>query len=163
MSGPVAATATQAALDALHVALAAIADSDTAALTVVRRNRALEDLAAEVAGGGGLRSWANLLDGRQVAAEELLGAGEPAYEIEHRAVIEWIVVGHDDAPREAVFHAGLAAIEAALAADRTLGGAVADVRLAAPPTVTDDRFDGGAPFKSAEVPVDLLFVADMPV
>ncbi len=158
------ATATQAALDALEAAIVASLDAaDVPVLPAPRRNQSIEDAAEELAEGSGVRLWLNLLDGRQIVADELLGAGNPSYEIEHRAVLEWVVVALDDADREAAFHAGIAAIEAALDEDRTLAGTVDDVRLLAPAAVVDDRHDGGSPFKSADIPVDLLFTSDMPV
>lgn len=158
------ATATQAALEALVAAIAgAVDEAETPVLPAPRRNQSIEDAAEELATGSGVRLWLNVLDGRQTVADELLGGGDPDYEIEHRAMIEWLVEAQDDAAREAAFHAGLAAIEAALAADRTLGGKVADARLAPPALVNDDRVEGGTPFKSADIPVDLLFTSDMPV
>jgi hypothetical protein len=71
----------------------------------------------------------------------------------HRAELEVIVQGRD---RDAEFDALCAAIGAALAADRTLGG-LCDWVEAEAPAPADLPIEGGASLKAAVVPVVLSY------
>lgn len=78
------------------------------------------------------------------------------WQIEHRAEVEVIVTGATPADRAAALDALLAAIGAAIASDRTLGGAVEWAQPGAP-YFTDAEFDGAAAARAATVPVTQWF------
>jgi hypothetical protein len=78
------------------------------------------------------------------------------WQIEHRAEVEVIVTGATPADRTAALDTLLAAIGAAIASDRTLGGAVEWSQPGAP-SFTDAEFDGAAAARAATVPVTLWF------
>lgn len=152
-------THTKLALDALAARLTAFAGGD-ARLLAPTRNRTVEAMLSEIVEG--VDAHLNLADGDQIEAVELLGSGEPEYEIEHQASVQWVAAGHDRAQLEARFAEGLRAVEDAVAADRTLGGVVADTRLAAPEITNGRAGEAGRPWKAAEIPVAMLFVAPRP-
>ena len=86
-----------------------------------------------------------------------------AWAIEHRAAIEVTVGGATPAARNALLDALREAIGAAIAADRTLGGAV-DWAQPGAPEFEDVEFEGAAAARAASVPVALFFtVAGSPL
>jgi hypothetical protein len=78
------------------------------------------------------------------------------WQIEHRAEVEVIVAGPSPADRGAALDGLLAAIGAAIASDRTLGGAVEWSQPSAP-SFTDAEFEGAGAARAATVPVTLWF------
>jgi hypothetical protein len=78
------------------------------------------------------------------------------WQIEHRAEVEVIVGGATPTDRAAVLDSLLAAIGAAIASDRNLGGAVEWVQPGAP-SFTDAEFEGAAAARAVTVPVTLWF------
>jgi hypothetical protein len=78
------------------------------------------------------------------------------WQIEHRAEVEVIVAGATQADRATALDFLLAAIGAAIASDRTLGGAV-DWAQPGAPSFTDAEFDGAAAARAATIPVTLWF------
>jgi len=84
------------------------------------------------------------------------------YHYEHRAELEVVVQGTRSADRDAAFDALTAAIGAALAADRTLGGLCNWVEAEAPRPV-DLPVEGGQALKAAVIPVVLHYSAADPL
>ena len=83
--------------------------------------------------------------------------------IEHRTEIEVTVGGATSAARTALLDALLVDIAAAIAADRTLGGAVEWAQPGAP-DFEDVEFEGAAAARAASIPVALFFtVAGSPL
>lgn len=78
------------------------------------------------------------------------------WQIEHRAEVEVIVAGATQADRTSALDVLLAAIGAAIAGDRTLGGAV-EWSQPGGPSFTDAEFEGAAAARAATVPVTLWF------
>jgi hypothetical protein len=78
------------------------------------------------------------------------------WQIEHRAEVEVIVTGVTPAERAAALDFLLAAIGAAIAGDRSLGGAVEWAQPGAP-SFTDAEFEGAAAARAATVSVTLWF------
>ncbi len=86
-----------------------------------------------------------------------------AWQIEHRAEIEVTVAGATPAARNALLDALLVDIATAIAANRTLGGAV---EWAQPGSASfeDVEFEGATAARAASVPVTLFFtVAGSPL
>ncbi len=78
------------------------------------------------------------------------------WQIEHRADLEVIVAGATPGERGTALDSLLAAIGAAIASDRTLGGAVEWAQPGAP-SFTDAEFEGAAAARAATIPVTLWF------
>ena len=95
-----------------------------------------------------------LRDGETV--EETAILSPLAWAIEHRTELEVTVGGATPAARTALLDGVLMAIAAAIAADRTLGGAVEWAQPGAP-DFEDVEFEGAAAARSASVPVTLFF------
>jgi hypothetical protein len=89
-------------------------------------------------------------------AEETAILSPLRWQIEHRAEVEIIVAGITQADRAAALDGLLAAIGAAIAGDRSLGGAVEWAQPGAP-SFTDAEFEGAAAARAATVPVTLWF------
>ena len=114
-----------AAITALHIVLEALADTSTGVPTV-HRNEPLEKAFEAVEDGA--KAYANLIDGDiEVEAEHF--SGEPTYELALFPDLELIVSGDTDPARRATMSTILNAVEDAIAADRTLAGAVASCRI----------------------------------
>ena len=79
-----------------------------------------------------------------------------AWQIEHRAEIEITVAGTTPAVRNTLLDALLVDIAAAIAANRTLGGAV-DWAQPGAPTFEDVEVEGAAAARAAAIPVTLFF------
>lgn len=81
---------------------------------------------------------------------------------EHRAELDVVVAHGDGATRDASFDSFLAAIGAAIAADRTLGGRCDLVRALAPEPMLQP-VEGAAGLKAATVPIVLVYATDDPL
>lgn len=176
-------TRTERAIRALVSALVAKAEAEGSSLPEILRN---EDLLARMdeTAGDGVRRYLNVWDGDGEVSAETLGADlvdaidddadsdaaiGGAYDIEHRARIEWICEGGTPEAREAAFDAGLREIHDAVRAtviegDRQwLGGAVdwsgiEAVTRAGSGLVTD----GLANVKACEITVLMEFTSARP-
>ena len=84
------------------------------------------------------------------------------YQWEHVAEIEIVVAEGDDAVRTTAVDAILAAIGVALVADRTLAGAVEDVR-AEPPVPEDEGVEGAPALRGVILPVTLFYDSPGPL
>jgi hypothetical protein len=91
-------------------------------------------------------------------AEETPILSPLAWAIEHRAEVEVTVAGATSAARAALLDALLADVAAAIAADRTLGGAVEWAQPGGP-GFEDVEFEGAAAARAASVPITLFFTA----
>lgn len=125
----------------------------TISQATVRRN---EPLPEKVPAGG----LVVLRDGDPGDPEVLLSP--LTYLWSHRAIIEAVVGGPTPSARDAALDDLLAAIGAALAADRTLGG-LCDLIEAGAPEVAAVAVEGAAPFKGAAVPVSLVYATSDPL
>ena len=115
---------TEQAILALVAALTVQAGIGSPAIPVPTRNNTLP---AKFAAFNAVAVFFNVLDGDGKVEDTSLGNPDEAadsYRIFHRAQIEWAVQAVSDTDREAAFDAGLVAINAALAADRSLGAMV---------------------------------------
>lgn len=131
------ASRTEEAILALVAALAAKAAVDSPAIVEPRRNEAVANRFSSFNGSSG--GYLNVLDGSGgpegpdgnsgefLGADQLEDQGQDAYELVQRPDIEWLVDEEDEDKRAAAFDAGLIAINAAIRADRTLGGKVSSV------------------------------------
>ena len=101
-----------------------------------------------------------LRDGDPGAPEVLLSP--PAYLYEHRVEIEAIVEAGTPADRDAAFDALIAAVGAAIADNRTLGG-LCDWVEAEAPEPADLAVEGAAGLKAAVIPVMLIYATSDPL
>ena len=141
-------SARETALGALHAVLAASLASRTPPPRVLRNETVPQRLPE-----GGL---VVLCDGEAVEETPLLSP--LAWAVEHRAEIEITVAGETAAARAVLLDAILADVAAAIAADRTLGGAVEWAQPGAA-SFEDVEFEGAAAARAASVPVTLFFTA----
>lgn len=141
-------TKREAVLAALHAALVA-----GLAPTEVRRN-AIVPQRVPAAG------FAILRDGEPGDPESLLSP--PSWYFEHRAEIEIVVDGADEAARTAALDVLVEQVGAVIAADRTLSGACDYVQGYAP-SVAEIPVESGAPFGGATIPVVLAYVSTDPL
>ena len=129
----------EAALKALHTALAGIAGP------TVKRN---EPETGKIPAGG----LVNLRDGDPGDPEVLLSPTSYAYE--HRAEVVVQVQNASASARDAAMDALLQSIGTAIVADETLGGTV-DMATPGSPELIDEPVGGAATIKAALVPVYL--------
>ena len=101
-----------------------------------------------------------LRDGDPGEPEALMSP--PAWLYEHRAEIDVVVDGAGPDIRDAAFDAIKLAIGAAIAADRTLGGAC-DYALGEAPAPVDLAIDGAEGMKAATITVVLNYASDDPL
>lgn len=94
-----------------------------------------------------------LRDGTPGDPEALMSP--PCYVYEHRAEIDVIVEG-TEAAREPAFDALKLAVQAAIAADRTLGG-LCDYVIGEAPAPINLAIEGAEGFKAATIPVVLTY------
>lgn len=140
-------------MSAREAALAALAAQLTAALAAidpaptVLRNETVPQRIPE----GGL---VVLRDGE--TTEETAILSPLRWQIEHRAEVEVIVTGATPTDRATALDVLLAAIGAAIASDRSLGGAVEWAQPGAP-SFSDADFDGAVAARAATIPVTLWF------
>src|SRR5262245_21913478 len=120
------------ALEALFDALMIKAGQPFPAIPEPLQNEDLPSRLVDM--GSGLQMYLNIWDDSEGDPEELLGADVIAdgYEHTREVPVEFVVAGGSRAARRAAFEAGLTAIDDAIAADRTLAGAVDDARMLAP-------------------------------
>ncbi|MFG1267637.1 hypothetical protein V5F40_06705 [Xanthobacter sp. DSM 14520] len=141
-------TKREAVLVAFHAALVA-----GLAPTEVRRN-AIVPQRVPPAG------FAILRDGEAGDPESLMSP--PSWYFEHRAEIEIVVDGADEAARTASLDALVAQVGAVIATDRTLSGACDYVQGYAPSSA-DVPVESGAPLSGATIPVVLVYVSTDPL
>lgn len=101
-----------------------------------------------------------LRDGDPGEGEALLSP--PSWYFEHRAEIEIVVDGVGEEARSAALDALVEKLGAAIAADRTLGGACDYVQGLAP-TTAEVPVENGSPLAGATVPVVLVYVSVDPL
>ncbi len=143
----------ETAIAALHGRLATALVGRNPALLVLRGETTPQRLPP-----GGL---VVIRDGETV--EETAILSPLAWAVEHRAEVEVSVSGATPAARNALLDALLVAIAAAIASDRTLGGAVEWAQPGAP-DFEDVEFEGAAAARAASVPITLFFtVAGSPL
>ena len=143
----------ETAIAALHAGLAAALATRSPAPLVLRGETVPQRLPP-----GGL---VVIRDGETVQETTILSP--LAFAIEHRAEVEVTVAGATPAARAALLDALLVDIGAAIAGDRTLGGAV-EWAQAGSPEFQDVEFEGAATVRAALVPVTLWFtVAGSPL
>lgn len=139
-------------------------------LVPVVRNETLDDAIAYFGAGGGRDGggYVNVVDGNPRATGEgqFLGAAlrpeSEGYEIVHVAEVEIYVMHGDGDRRDSQFDAIVEAVALALAADRTLGGAV-DFAEIEPPERELLAVEGLPAIKTALLPVALAFVSPHPL
>ena len=122
------ASRTELAIQALIAAMTMQAGLSPPPYPVPTRNNTLPaKFTASVPAFPDVTFFFNVNDGNGKVNQETLGRPDTVpdtYEIHHRPEIELAVQGIVDADREAAFDAALVGINSALAADRSLGGAV---------------------------------------
>jgi hypothetical protein len=156
-------TRTEAALRALVAIIAAAAAVTGAAIPLPLRNQALPKRLVELSTG--IETHLNIWDGSGQPTDEMLGADIIAdgYELEQLAKIEWAVAARDDTARENAFDAGVRAIAAAIAADRTLGGVVDRAAITQLNGLGSGLSTDGLPnIKAVEIIVSLQFLSSEP-
>jgi hypothetical protein len=119
-----ASSATETAIVGLVAALTTQAGLPLPSIPVPSRN---EILPSRFHAFGSVEVYFTVFDGEGRINQETLGHPDVVantYELHQRPLLMWAVMAPDNAAREAAFDAGLVAINAALAADRTLAGAV---------------------------------------
>ena len=152
------------ALEALYAALLAKSQEPSPKIPAPTQNDDLPRRVVET-GGAGLRMYLNVWDSAGDEPDELLGADIIAegYEIELPVSIEFAVVGGTREERRAAFEAALEAVDDAVAADRTLGGAVERAALRAPRRTGNGLITDGMPnVLAAEITAVLSFTSSRP-
>ena len=86
-----------------------------------------------------------------------------SYAWRHRAEMEVFVCGDDPASRSARLDDVIAAVEQAIATDRTLGGVIDHCEAGPPEEVEDLAQEGARSFRAAIVPVILHYTSDASV
>jgi hypothetical protein len=153
-------SATGDALEALFAALTAKATEPGAAIPPPLQNESLP--ARLVEASDGLQRYLNVWDSGEDTPDELLGADVIAdgYELTWPVPVELVVAAGTRAARRAAFEAGLDAIWDAIAADRTLGGAVSHAEMLTPRRTGSGLITDGMPnVLAAEITVRLSFVS----
>jgi hypothetical protein len=139
------------ALEALYAALVAKASELGSAIPQPLQNE-----------GDGLDKYLNVWDSGEDVPEEFLGADTVAdgYDLTWSVPIEFVVAGGERAARRVAFEAGLDAIWAAIAADRSLGGIVDHAEMLTPKRTGSGLVTDGMPnVLAAEITVRLSFVS----
>ncbi|MBA5779527.1 hypothetical protein H2509_20545 [Stappia sp. F7233] len=145
-------------LDALHAVLSAAAAASPD-VPEIKRNETLDD--AFEALGIGASAYVNLVDGDLEKQDVALGAAADGYELAQRATVEIVVQAETDAARRAAIASIAGAMEAAIAADRTLGQ-TADFCEVTGLRRENLATDGVANVKGAELTLEILFRSDRP-
>lgn len=104
--------------------------------------------------------WVNLRDGEIVDEEEYLSP--PSFAYTRRADVVVQVTAGTAAGRDAALDAILVDLDAAVAADPTLGGAV-DMAWLEPAEPITENVEGGPAVKAAEVPLYMDYTATSPL
>jgi hypothetical protein len=152
------------ALEALYAALLAKSQEPSPRIPAPTQNDDLPRRVVET-GGTGLRMYLNVWDSAGDEPDESLGADVIAdgYEIELPVAIELAVVGGTREERRAAFEAALEAIDDAVAADRTLGGAVDRAAIRAPRRTGNGLITDGIPnVLAADITAVLSFTSSRP-
>jgi hypothetical protein len=126
------------------------------------RNEGLDrGLQAVTGAAGPVKAWLNVVDGDVDTIAEVMGGGGAHGERDMMipARLELIVQARDPDRRDSAFDIMLAAIGAALRADRTLGGACDDLAFGKVQR-TGLALDGMAGIKAAEINIEMLAVAE---
>jgi hypothetical protein len=148
------------ALEALYAVLVAKASELDSAIPQPLQN---ESLPARLAtADDGLDRYLNVWDSGEDVPEEFLGADTIAdgYDLTWSVPIEFVVAGGERAARRVAFEAGLDAIWDAIAADRSLGGAVDHAEMLTPKRTGSGLVTDGIPnVLAAEITVRLSFVS----
>jgi hypothetical protein len=153
-------TRTGDALEALFAALQAKAAEPGAAIPAPLQNEALPARLMEAPEG--LQRYLNVWDSGEDVPDEFLGADLIAdgYDLAWPVPVEFAVAGGERAARRAAFEAGLDAIWEAIAADRTLGGAVSHAEMLTPRRTGAGLITDGLPnVLAAEITVRLSFTS----
>jgi hypothetical protein len=153
-------SATGDALEALFAALVAKAAEPGAAIPPPLQNESLPARLMEAPDG--LQKYLNVWDSGEETPDEFLGADVIAdgYDLTWSTPLEFVVAGGARAARRAAFEAGLDAIWDAIAADRTLGGAVSHAEMLTPRRTGSGLITDGMPnVLAAEITVRLSFVS----
>lgn len=148
-----AVSAREAAIAALHATIAAAMALRTPAPPVLRNETVPQRI-----GAGGL---VIIQDGE--AAEETAVLSPLRWQVRHVAEVAVVAPGAAPEARAALLDELLTDLAGAIAADRTLGGAVEWVQPESP-SFDDIDFEGAASVRAASVPVSLWFTtADTPL
>jgi hypothetical protein len=119
-------------------------------------------VALEAVAEGGPYAGINLRDGAAEISGQMLGVGNPLFEMTHRAEIEWMVADPDAEKRDAAFDDGLMALAAVILASPDLGtDFIADAHISdieRSGLVTD----GAAQVKAAVLVVTFTFSSPTP-
>lgn len=140
----------EAALKALQAALAA----EMPATATLKRNIALPQ---SIPAGG----LAILRDGDP--GEPEISLSPLRYEYRHTAELDIHAGDAAQDARDATFDALKQAVAPALAADRTLGGLVVDLRAQAPRALLIKTVDGATEIKAATIPIVVSYVTTDPL
>lgn len=81
-----------------------------------------------------------------------------SYAVEHEAEVRIFVAGNDAAARATALDTALLAVNAAITANRTLGGTVEWAQPGAP-AFEQEEAEGARPVASASLPISLFFTA----
>lgn len=141
-------SAREAAITALHGVLASVLAARDPAPTVLRN----ETVPQRIPPGG----LVVVRDGETLSETAMFSP--LVWQIEHGAEVEIVVAGATPADRDAALDDLLSAVGAAIAADRTLGGAVEWAGPGAP-RFEDIVVEGAAASRAALVTVTLAFTA----
>jgi hypothetical protein len=153
-------SATGDALEALFAALAAKAGEPGAAIPFPLQNESLPARLMESTDG--VQKYLNVWDSGEDVPDEVLGADifTDGYELTWPVPVEFVVAGGERTARRAAFEAGLDAIWDAIAADRTLGGAVSHAEMLAPRRTGAGLITDGLPnVLAAEITIRLSFTS----
>jgi hypothetical protein len=160
-------SATETAIQALIAALTTQAAASPAPFPVPTRNNTLPDrMTASVAAFPAVTFFFNLVDGgKPRILQETLGNPDVVpntYELENIVELELVVQGPVDADREGAYDAAVLGINAALAVDRSLGGAVEWCQLDEPPETRGLVTDALPNTKGAVINVRLDYLSSLP-
>jgi hypothetical protein len=149
---------TTAATEAAYLALAAtLAAADD--LPALRRDAVFDDVFDYLAASPDMARALVMRAGDAVDVQRVLPRGGPdRFEIVRNADLEFYVAGAEGETLNQTFEAGLSAIFAAIEADATLGGAVADADIVDAPDLGTDQA-GALAVLTALVRVQLTFLS----
>jgi len=140
----------EAICQALHTAIAARVLALVGAGSLVIRSAPLEVLIDHLP-----RGVINLAEGETVEIDRTLGVHRRHHQLTIDA--ECAAAGKNPADRDALVDALMAAVGAAVAIDRTLGGLAQWCETAAPSAVENLALEGHADLKAAAVSIDILY------
>jgi hypothetical protein len=160
-------TKTETALRALLAVLTTASQAVDAKISTPLRNEGLPSEFDDAAAGAGLKLYLNLWDGEHEIDDEVIGADDAGiddgYELLHDARLELAVAGPEQDARDQAFSDALLAIAGAIAADRTLGGAVSYCGIAKLNGQGSGLVTDGLPnVKGCELIIRLSFTSSLP-